>query len=844
MKTSVVDLYKSTCLRKFLEDKESSLDYVEYEILSYEEQIVRYKRHIPYLMKEIEELKEAIAEEDKLLGNKEEPNEKKLKKDQVKKDVIDHVTGLPEGESVTVESVEHLNYITQVKAAREAMYNGDLESAIKADNAAHKLNAELEYYLEPNILYYASSLFEGDKDDSPNHLDETRSSQPATWNVSDLYQTPEGITERKLIPTKEDVEKTFIAAKDRFENGKLFEPDFKAMISLIRPEKGPAYDIWIMCDIKDEVKKLEEHHKQIYQRFCIRSINQEADHRNDETDINGGNAEEVEGNALGHGENDEDSEGTEDDVRTDTFSALEFEMDDDAWEAIEVVVRKKIEDLKLEHKKELELPHPDSAALARYNHSAHYFFTSKEASESMDTLQNSLVKCKLRTRPIVSDSYNFEKRDHSTPSKKGKTPFLIPTFAMNHFHVDGNMMGMCGYRDGFDEDRNDGYVGYQSVPCPVNLESADFEKNLRDANGSNCAWWDIGGTETIHEGREYFNSCLVDAKNNRIWSSSSQGTVYSYTPNEEKGLQTLFSFPEEDIKQNTWHDVFPMTRCENVIVGTTGSECIFTWKANIRHDYDESLPYHKILVDKESNFCAGEVQCWQGSQVVILGREAYTGKSQIERRSLGRMKSVSRTPKLFDIQSEKLIGLFCGVTGSSIDQQLCQNDHLLFCMDQKGVGVTLDTRTFQPTFLLHSDHSRVLGVPTGGGSPVAFTYGEESEDIKCWDLRKPSSHIYTMATGNTTVHNLYWHEPTSSLLASTRSRHTPSRGYRGEHFMYDEEYDSDDNQDDFFSQNGWPKGARYQQGYFGKDEWFREGCSDFSNIIQYAFENGRPMHKI
>lgn len=524
------------------EDKESSLDHVRYEIQSCEEKIVRYKRHIPYLMKEIEELKEVIAEEDKLLGNKEEPNEKKLKRDQAKKDVIDHVTGLPEGESVTVESEEHLNYITQVKAAREAMYNGDIESAIKADNAAHKLNAELEFYLEPNILYYASSLFEGDKDDSPNHLDETRSSQPATWNVSDLYQTPEGITERKLIPTKEDMEKTFIAAKDRFENGKLFEPDFKAMISLIRPEKGPDYDIWIMCDIKDEVKKLEEHHKQIYQRFCIRSINQEADHRNDETDINGGNAEEVEGNALGHGENDEDSEGTEDDVRTDTFSALEFEMDDDAWEAIEVVVRKKIEDLKLEHKKELELPHPDSAALARYNHSAHYFFTSKEASESMDTLQNSLVKCKLRTRPIVSDSYNFKNRDHSTPSKKGKTPFLIPTFAMNHFHVDGNMMGMCGYRDGFDEDRNDGYVGYQSVPCPVNLESADFEKNLRDANGSNSAWWDIGGTETIHEGREYFNSCLVDAKI-IVYGVPQVKELYTHTPlMKKRGYKHSFRF--------------------------------------------------------------------------------------------------------------------------------------------------------------------------------------------------------------------------------------------------------------------------------------------------------------
>ncbi|GFH53451.1 hypothetical protein CTEN210_09927 [Chaetoceros tenuissimus] len=846
MKTSVVDLYKATCLRKFLEDKESSLDYVREEIQSYEERIVRYRQHIPYLIKEIEELKGAIAEEDKLLKNKEEPKEKKLKSDQVKKDVIDHMTGLPEGESVIVENELHLKYIEQVKAAREAMYNGNLEGAIQADNAAHKLNAESDYYLEPNILYYASSLFEDGKDDFTNHLDDTKSSQGPTWNVSDLCQTPVGITKRMLIPTEENIEKTFAVAKERYENGTLFEPDFKAMISLVRPEKGSDYDVWFMNDIKYELEELEQYHKQIYQRFCIRSVNQTADDRNDEMDPDGGNLEEVEQNALANDDNEddeEDSEGTDDGVRTDTFSALEFEMDDDAWEAIKIVVREKIEHMKLEHKKELELPHPDSAALARYNHSAHYFFASKEASESMDTLQNSLVKCKLRTRPIISDSYNINKRDHSIPSRKGKTPFLIPTFAMNHFHVDGNMMGMCGYRDGFDEDRNDGYIGYQSVPCPVNLDSADFEKNLRDANGSNSAWWDIGGTEMIHEGREYFNSCLVDAKNNRIWSSSRKGTVYSYAPNEEKRLLTYFSFPEKDIKQNTFYDVFPMTRCDNVIVGTTGSECIFTWNANERHDSDESLPYHKILVDEESNFCAGEVQCWQGSQVVILGREAYTGKSQMERRSLGTVKSVSRTPKLFDIQSEKLIGLFCGVTGTSIDQQLCQNDHLLFCMDNKRAGVGLDTRTFQPTFLLHSDHSRVLGVPTGGGSPVAFTYGREKEDIKCWDLRKPSSHVYTMATGNTTVQNLYWHEPTSSLLASTCSRHSPSRGYRGEYFMYDEEFDSDDNQESFFSKDGWPKGAAYQQFYFGKDEWFREGCTGFSNIVQYAFENGRPMHQ-
>ena len=105
---------------------------------------------------------------------------------------------------------------------------------------------------------------------------------------------------------------------------------------------------------------------------------------------------------------------------------------------------------------------------------------------------------------------------------------------------------------------------------------------------------------------------------------------------------------------------------------------------------------------------------------------------------------------------------------------------------------------------------------------VMILFAWDQENIECWDLRMPSSQVYSMWTGNNNVESLHWHAPSTSLFAQTSSAH-----------KY-EDFNSEERE------SSWPPWAVHDPEYFnsGTD---RTMCHDFDQpaVIQYAFENGR-----
>ena len=194
----------------------------------------------------------------------------------------------------------------------------------------------------------------------------------------------------------------------------------------------------------------------------------------------------------------------------------------------------------------------------------------------------------------------------------------------------------------------------------------------------------------------------------------------------------------------------------------------------------------------------------------------------------------SNAIRLYDFTAECVVGLLLGSTGEiSVGKQYCVESHNSFFSMSGGAGVMFDMRTFRPSIALHSCDEQILGIPTNS-APVAFTYGSQ-EHIKCWDIRMPGSHVYTMATGNTEVDTLLWHQGTASLIASTRSKHHLTHG-RYSSYMYGQQVDLFKDEDAF----DWPSGAVHDRKYFGH-EWHSD-CAYSYKMLQYTFENGMAMH--
>jgi hypothetical protein len=174
----------------------------------------------------------------------------------------------------------------------------------------------------------------------------------------------------------------------------------------------------------------------------------------------------------------------------------------------------------------------------------------------------------------------------------------------------------------------------------------------------------------------------------------------------------------------------------------------------------------------------GDVQC-VFEQRVVVGPARGDIQAELQTFSIN----------LFDLQAESVVGLFCGSQSKvSIEKQYCVESHNVIFSSDDGVGFVWDVRTFRPSIMLHHDcfSSRIMGVHTGSSGLFAFTFGDRcTEHIDCWDLRKPVSHVYRMATGNSNGRSLCWHDRTSSIIAATITEHTMTHGeFRS--YMYGE----------------------------------------------------------
>ena len=138
----------------------------------------------------------------------------------------------------------------------------------------------------------------------------------------------------------------------------------------------------------------------------------------------------------------------------------------------------------------------------------------------------------------------------------------------------------------------------------------------------------------------------------------------------------------------------------------------------------------------------------------------------------------------------------------------------------------------------------MIGVPLPGGYPAAFTAGAD-EVIRCWDLRQPSSHAYTLSTGNQSVRDMHWHAPTASLFAVTENPHAVSYGRYTRMYQYGEcinERIEDGPYGDAEKHGDWPKGAQRSRDYFAeKFNLADEPLNEHRFVLQYAFDDGRPL---
>ena len=207
-------------------------------------------------------------------------------------------------------------------------------------------------------------------------------------------------------------------------------------------------------------------------------------------------------------------------------------MNEEAWKAVATAIQNQIAVMKAASAKELEQPTPESAKIARYNSQAHFRFASERANAEVDDLLDSLVNCKLRSRPM-----NYSKKD---PVRE-QMPFEYRTYHNEGFDIDGNLIAMCGdkYHDNIRESKN--FVGCQRVPCPVNLESSNTLCELRDSQDSNEPW-DTNTVTRLHKDKcgagEWYNNCIADEENSCVWASTSSGTVHAY-PTKSPGSEPL-----------------------------------------------------------------------------------------------------------------------------------------------------------------------------------------------------------------------------------------------------------------------------------------------------------------
>lgn len=532
-----------------------------------------------------------------------------------------------------------------------------------------------------------------------------------------------------------------------------------------------------------------------------------------------------------------------------TVSPDQFTMNDAVWAAIEASVLQH-QELKMKHNNlQLQLPSDRTAPIARFNREAHFTFESEAAITSTPPLTRALVRCELRELPPLG----------GVAYARVRRPLVYdyPDGAERVVDMDGDMIAACGPN-----------VACMPVPCFVNLEEAKKEYELKDKSAGT---FPTDSWRTLYESKRpdrYFASCIADPGNDRVWVVSGwddkiRGFSNAADLSEGSDRQlALLSFAErEKLAQRRFvNPSYTVTRMGDYLVGSRKTPRLSLWKMqDAVNEYGERKPSTSATSSSKEESSDEEEK--HNERKKHAKREAYAGLSpsfvQVEKDSTGfacgdvqwiggsnllvaAARSVERQDisiRLFDVEAEKVVGLFCGIKGyQSVERQHCfDHFHSVFFSDTHPSYV-YDARTCQPSITLNTRHSegQVLGVP-GESAMAAFTFSHrDAEAIQCWDLRMPASHAYSMWTGNNDIKALFWHEPTTSLLAATKSSHTLFYGRRIGAYRYGEPVD------EFADDSDWPAQAVHDPFYFGDD---RKICYHFEHpaIIQYAFDNGMPM---
>lgn len=252
------------------------------------------------------------------------------------------------------------------------------------------------------------------------------------------------------------------------------------------------------------------------------------------------------------------------------------------WDAVELAICHKIDAVKILSEKELELPSPDTAPLARFNPKRHFQFDSNEAKSSLDKTHTALLQCKMPSIPIEYKGFT----KGTATSKRERRPLFIPVEGdeLKYFDIEGNFMTMCG------NDGNRGWTGVRKIPSPTNLESAQFFNEVVDDSGSHDLW-DKPTVDVVHpHANKSYTHCVLDTDNDCLWATDTFGNVISQSISAKDEPCSHFKFPKEDINQDAWgfHRKFPFVKCGDTMIATTGKDCIFTWSARDRNSKADS----------------------------------------------------------------------------------------------------------------------------------------------------------------------------------------------------------------------------------------------------------------
>ena len=262
----------------------------------------------------------------------------------------------------------------------------------------------------------------------------------------------------------------------------------------------------------------------------------------------------------------------------------------------------------------------------------------------------------------------------------------------------------------------------------------------------------------------------------------------------------------------------------------------------------------KLDYGPDAVVAAGEASLLLGDVVALPGTTSVVC-APVDTSFLDKPERPWTSLRVVDIDRGEVTRVLAGHTGApGLSTQYIRD--LVFSFDPyQAEGLVFDVRAARPAFVLpkcgpvrlnpFAAHDGVMiGVPLPGGYPAAFTAGAD-EVIRCWDLRQPSSHAYTLSTGNQSVRDMHWHAPTASLFAVTENPHAVSYGRYTRMYQYGEcinERIEDGPYGDAEKHGDWPKGAQRSREYFAeKFNLADEPLNEHRFVLQYAFDDGRPL---